>query len=127
VRVQTTWMLPGALVLVTGMLGCGSEPEPAVNGSRTNVDESSPEHQPAVEKEAATQKRADERKAKTLQEDGPGLRTIIVFSRKKDESIIINDKEIVVRVVQIRSDEVWLRIEAFKDVTVNRRKPGLSS
>ena len=34
---QRTWMLGAALVLVTGMLGYGSESEPAVNGSKTKM------------------------------------------------------------------------------------------
>jgi len=46
---------------------------------------------------------------------------MLVLSRKKDESIIIND-DIRVTVVEIRGDKVRLGIEAPKDVTVHRRE-----
>ncbi len=46
---------------------------------------------------------------------------MLVLSRKKDESIIIND-HIRVTVVEIRGDKVRLSIDAPKDVTVHRRE-----
>ena len=46
---------------------------------------------------------------------------MLVLSRKKNESIIIND-HIIVTVVEIRGDKVRLGIEAPKDVTVHRRE-----
>ena len=46
---------------------------------------------------------------------------MLVLSRKKNESIIIND-DIVVTVVEIRGDKVRLGIEAPKDVSVHRRE-----
>ncbi len=46
---------------------------------------------------------------------------MLVLSRKKDESIIINDT-IRVTVVEIRGDKVRLGIDAPKDVTVHRRE-----
>jgi carbon storage regulator len=46
---------------------------------------------------------------------------MLVLSRKKNESIIINDN-IVVTVIEIRGDKVRLGIEAPKDVTVHRRE-----
>jgi carbon storage regulator len=46
---------------------------------------------------------------------------MLVLSRKKDESIIIND-DIRVTVVEIRGDKVRLGIEAPKDITVHRRE-----
>lgn len=46
---------------------------------------------------------------------------MLVLSRKKNESIIINDN-IVVTVVEIRGDKVRLGIEAPKDVSVHRRE-----
>ena len=46
---------------------------------------------------------------------------MLVLSRKKDESIIIND-HIRVTVVEIRGDKVRLGIDAPKDVTVHRRE-----
>lgn len=46
---------------------------------------------------------------------------MLVLSRKKDESIIIDD-HITVTVVEIRGDKVRLGIEAPKDVTVHRRE-----
>lgn len=46
---------------------------------------------------------------------------MLVLSRKKNESIIIND-HIVVTVVEIRGDKVRLGIDAPKDVSVHRRE-----
>lgn len=46
---------------------------------------------------------------------------MLVLSRKKNESIIINDN-ITVTVIEIRGDKVRLGIEAPKDVTVHRRE-----
>ena len=46
---------------------------------------------------------------------------MLVLSRKKDESIIIND-HITVTVVEIRGDKVRLGIEAPKDISVHRRE-----
>jgi len=46
---------------------------------------------------------------------------MLVLSRKKNESIIINDN-IIVTVIEIRGDKVRLGIEAPKDVTVHRRE-----
>ena len=46
---------------------------------------------------------------------------MLVLSRKKDESIIINDL-IKVTVVEIRGDKVRLGIDAPKDVSVHRQE-----
>ena len=46
---------------------------------------------------------------------------MLVLSRKKNESLVINDN-IVVLVVDIRGDKVRLGIEAPKEVTVHRRE-----
>ena len=46
---------------------------------------------------------------------------MLVLSRKKNESIIIND-HIVVTVVEIRGDKVRLGIDAPKEVSVHRRE-----
>ena len=46
---------------------------------------------------------------------------MLVLSRKKNESIIINDN-IIVTVIEIRGDKVRLGIEAPRDVTVHRRE-----
>ena len=46
---------------------------------------------------------------------------MLVLSRKKNESIIINDN-IVITVVEIRGDKVRLGIDAPKDVSVHRRE-----
>lgn len=46
---------------------------------------------------------------------------MLVLSRKKDESIIINDT-IRVTIVEIRGDKVRLGIDAPKDVAVHRRE-----
>lgn len=46
---------------------------------------------------------------------------MLVLSRKKDESIVIND-DITIVVVEIRRDKVRLGIEAPKDVPVHRKE-----
>jgi len=46
---------------------------------------------------------------------------MLVLSRKKNESIIIND-DITIIVVEIRGDKVRLGIEAPKTVTVHRQE-----
>ena len=46
---------------------------------------------------------------------------MLVLSRKKNESIIINDN-ITVTVIEIRGDKVRIGIEAPKDVSVHRRE-----
>ena len=46
---------------------------------------------------------------------------MLVLSRKKNESIVIND-DITIVVVEIRGDKVWLGVEAPKEVTVHRRE-----
>ena len=46
---------------------------------------------------------------------------MLVLSRKKNETIIINDT-ITVTVIEIRGDKVRLGIDAPKDVTVHRRE-----
>jgi carbon storage regulator len=46
---------------------------------------------------------------------------MLVFSRKKNEQIII-DGNIVITVVEIRGDKVRLGIEAPKEVPVHRRE-----
>lgn len=46
---------------------------------------------------------------------------MLVLSRKKNESIIIND-DITIVVVEIRGDKVRLGIEAPKQIPVHRRE-----
>jgi carbon storage regulator len=46
---------------------------------------------------------------------------MLVLTRKKNESIVINDN-ITVVVVEIRGDKVRLGVEAPKDVPVHRRE-----
>lgn len=46
---------------------------------------------------------------------------MLVFTRKKNEQIVIGD-HIVVTVVEIRGDKVRLGIEAPKEVPVHRRE-----
>lgn len=46
---------------------------------------------------------------------------MLVLSRKKNESIVIND-DIIVVVVEIRGDKVRLGIEAPKEIPVHRRE-----
>jgi carbon storage regulator len=45
---------------------------------------------------------------------------MLVLSRKKNESIVIND-DITIVVVEIRGDKVRLGVEAPKEVPVHRR------
>lgn len=46
---------------------------------------------------------------------------MLVLSRKKNESIIVNNNVSIV-VVEIRGDVVRLGVEAPKDISVNRRE-----
>jgi carbon storage regulator len=46
---------------------------------------------------------------------------MLVLSRKKNESIVIND-EITIVVVEIRGDKVRLGVEAPREVPVHRRE-----
>ena len=46
---------------------------------------------------------------------------MLVLSRKKNESIVIND-EITIVVVEIRGDKVRLGVEAPKEIPVHRRE-----
>jgi carbon storage regulator len=46
---------------------------------------------------------------------------MLVLSRKKNESIVIND-DIAIVVVEIRRDKVLLGVEAPKEVPVHRRE-----
>jgi carbon storage regulator len=46
---------------------------------------------------------------------------MLVLSRKKNESIIINN-DITIVVVEVRDDKVRLGIEAPKDVSVHRKE-----
>ena len=46
---------------------------------------------------------------------------MLVLSRKKNESIVIN-KDITIVVVEIRGDKVRLGVEAPKEVPVHRRE-----
>ncbi len=46
---------------------------------------------------------------------------MLVLSRKKDESIVINN-DIVITIVEIRGDKVRLGIVAPKDVAVHREE-----
>ena len=46
---------------------------------------------------------------------------MLVLSRKKNESIVI-DGSIVITIVEVRGDKVRLGIEAPRDVTIHRRE-----
>src|SRR5208337_249072 len=72
--------------------------------------------------------RIDMRAKRLLRGQEPGRsgkrakeRTMLVLSRKKDESIVIND-DITIVVVEIRGDKVRLGVEAPKEVPVHRRE-----
>lgn len=47
---------------------------------------------------------------------------MLVLSRKKNERILVNGGEIVVKVVDIRGDKVRLGIEAAKNVAIDREE-----
>jgi carbon storage regulator len=49
------------------------------------------------------------------------MEVMLVLSRKKNESIVINN-DITVVVVEIRGDKVRLGVEAPKEVPVHRRE-----
>lgn len=46
---------------------------------------------------------------------------MLVLSRKKNESIVINDN-VIVTVVDVRGDKVRLGVEAPRDVSVHRQE-----
>lgn len=46
---------------------------------------------------------------------------MLVLSRKKDESIVVNDV-IIITVIEIRGDKVRLGIEAPKSVSIHRQE-----
>ncbi|MEZ6058939.1 MAG: carbon storage regulator CsrA [Planctomycetaceae bacterium] len=46
---------------------------------------------------------------------------MLVLSRKKSESIVIND-DVVITVVEVRGDKVRLGIQAPRDVSVHRQE-----
>jgi len=50
-----------------------------------------------------------------------GQKTMLVLSRKKNESIVIRD-DIVITVVEVQGDKVRLGIEAPREVPVHRRE-----
>ena len=50
-----------------------------------------------------------------------GYKVMLVLSRKKNESIVINN-DIVITVIEIRGDKVRLGIVAPKDVPVHRQE-----
>jgi carbon storage regulator len=49
------------------------------------------------------------------------VNTMLVLSRKKNESIVIDDR-IVITVVEVRGDKVRLGIEAPRDVSIHRQE-----
>ena len=46
---------------------------------------------------------------------------MLVLSRKKDEEIVIN-KNIVIKVIEIRGDKVRLGFDAPKEIPIHRRE-----
>ena len=46
---------------------------------------------------------------------------MLVLSRKKSESIVIND-DVVITVIEVRGDKVRLGIDAPRDVPVHRKE-----
>jgi carbon storage regulator len=50
-----------------------------------------------------------------------GRDSMLVLSRKKNESIVINDN-VIITVVDVRGDKVRLGIEAPRDVSVHRQE-----
>ena len=62
----------------------------------------------------------ERRKRNTPANEAKGC-TMLVLSRKKNESIVINN-DITIVVVEIRGDKVRLGVEAPKEVPVHRRE-----
>ena len=62
----------------------------------------------------------ERRKRNTPGNEAKGC-TMLVLSRKKNESIVINN-DITIVVVEIRGDKVRLGVEAPKEVPVHRRE-----
>jgi carbon storage regulator len=60
---------------------------------------------------------------RAFKQKAPGTKewNMLVLSRKKNESIVIND-DITIVVVEIRGDKVRLGVEAPKEVPVHRRE-----
>ena len=50
-----------------------------------------------------------------------GRNLMLVLSRKKNESIVINDN-VVITVIDVRGDKVRIGIEAPRDVSVHRQE-----
>lgn len=48
-------------------------------------------------------------------------REMLVLSRKKSESIVIND-DVVITIVEVRGDKVRLGIQAPRDIPVHRKE-----
>ncbi len=46
---------------------------------------------------------------------------MLVLSRKKNESVVVND-DIVIMIVEVRGDKVRLGIQAPRDVSVHRKE-----
>lgn len=49
-----------------------------------------------------------------------GGTSMLVLSRKKNESVVIGDREVVITIVEIRGDKVKLGIEASPEIAVHR-------
>lgn len=47
---------------------------------------------------------------------------MLVLSRKKNESVVIAEGEIVIRIVDIRGDKVRIGIEAPADIPIHRQE-----
>lgn len=47
---------------------------------------------------------------------------MLVLSRKKNESIVFGDAEVIITVVEIRGDKVRLGIEAPREMPVHRKE-----
>lgn len=47
---------------------------------------------------------------------------MLVLSRKRDESVVIGDRMVIVTVIEIRGDKVRLGFTAADDVTIHREE-----
>ena len=74
-----------------------------------------PTSEPEAREKASRRKLRRQGTGNTLGE----LRAMLVLSRKKNETIIIDD-HIVITVVEIRGDKVRLGIEAPKEIPIHR-------
>src|SRR5436189_6364974 len=76
---------------------------------------------PGITQPVASVRSRDDQQQNGCQRGTTKESTMLVLSRKKNESIVINN-DITIVVVEIRGDKVRLGVEAPKEVPVHRRE-----